>query len=124
MKRFLLPLWAAALLAGCASPKFQAVSPQPVITGTGGAPTTYLGVQFWQNGTPQRKYAILGYADDYWRGPAFDEADFRLLSPVITRNGGDAGVVIRGDRPAPGLQRQPGEVGDSVLRLQVIKYVP
>ncbi len=123
MKRFFPPLLAVALLAGCASPKFKAVSSHPVITGTGGQPTTYQGVQFWQNGTPKRKYVVLGYADDFWRGPAFDEHDFRMLSPVVKKNGGDAGVVIRGDKPAPGLQRLPDEVGDTVLRLQVIKYV-
>ncbi|HEV7403226.1 MAG TPA: lipoprotein [Chthoniobacteraceae bacterium] len=122
MKRFLSPLVAVVLLAGCASPKFQAVSSHPVTKGSGGTPTTVASVPFWQSGTPNRPYAILGYVDDYWRGPALDDHDFKKLAPVVKKNGGDAGVVIRGDGPAPGLHRQADEVGESILRLQVIKY--
>jgi len=122
MKRLLSPMVALVILAGCSSPKFQGISPHPVLKGTGGSPQTVAGIQFWQNGTPNRKYAILGYVADYWRGPALDDFDFKRLAPVVKKNGGDAGVVIRGDKPAPGLKRQAGEVGETILRLQVIKY--
>ena len=114
---------AVFILAGCAGPKFQGVTPHPIARGTGGSPVTVAGVQFWQDGTPTRKYEILGYADDYWRGPALDDFDFKRLAPLVTKNGGDAGVVIRGDKPEPGLRRQPDEVGESVLRLQIIKFL-
>ncbi len=122
MKRFLFPLLVATLLFGCASPKFQSITPYPVVTGTGGRSEIHDGVQFWQEGAPKRKYAILGYVDEYWRGPAFDAHDFKMLAPMVKKYGGDAGVVIHGDKPAPGLRRQADEVGENVLRLQVIKY--
>ena len=123
MKMRFLPLIAVLIFAGCASPKFQSISPHAVVKGTGGSPVVVAGVQFWQEATPKRKYAILGYVDDYWRGPAFDNFDFKHLAPIVTKNGGDAGVEIRGDKPAPGLVRQKDEVGDDILRLQVIKYL-
>jgi hypothetical protein len=123
MRNLVLCSMAVIAFAGCATPKFQGVSPHPIVKGTGGAPTTVDGIQFWQGGTPKRKYEILGYVDDYWRGPALDEFDFRHLAPLVTKNGGDAAVVIRGDGPAPGLVRQSDETGDDVMRLQVIKFL-
>jgi hypothetical protein len=80
-------------------------------------------VDFWQAGAPSRKYAVLGYADDYWRGPAFDDFDFKRLAPLVRKAGGDAGVEIRGDGPAPGLVRQKDEEGEEILRLQIVKYL-
>ena len=121
MKRIVSPLLALVVLAGCSSPKYQALSSHPVVKGTGGTPHIVNGIPFWQNGTPNRKYAVLGYTD-FYRGPAFDDFDFKKFAPIVKKNGGDAGVVIRGDKPAPGLHRQPDEVGDTVLRLQVVKY--
>jgi hypothetical protein len=124
MKARYLPLMAALLLAGCSTPKFQSVNPHPIVKmGTGGSPTVVAGVPFWQQATPTRKYAILGYVDDYWRGPEMDEFDFKHLAPLVKKNGGDAGVVIQGDKPEPSLVRQPDETGEWILRLQVIKYL-
>lgn len=110
------------LLAGCTTAKFQPISPHQVTRGSGGSTTVVAGIPFWQEGTPDRKYEILGYADDFWRGPSFDRHDYKMLARVVKASGGDAGVVIRGDKPAPGLKREPDEVGDTVLRLQIIKY--
>ena len=123
MKSRFLPLMAVLVFAGCAGPKFQSTSPHAIVKGTGGSSKTVASVEFWQDGTPSRKYAVLGYVDDYWRGPAFDDFDFKHMAPVVKKNGGDAGVVIRGDKPAPGLIRQKDEVGDDILRLQVIKFL-
>jgi len=122
--KFLFFLATVCIFAGCAgSPKFQTVNPHPIVKGIGGNPITVAGVQFWQGGTPNRKYAILGYVDDYWRGPALDKFDFKRLAPLVGKNGGDAGIVISGDGPAPGLVRQKDETGIDVLRLQVIKFL-
>ncbi len=117
-----LHLFAFILLAGCTTAKFQPISPHQVTRGTGGSTKVVSGIPFWQEGTPPRKYEILGYADDFWRGSSFDRHDYRMLARVVKASGGDAGVVIYGDRPAPGLKREPDEVGDTVLRLQIIKY--
>jgi hypothetical protein len=122
MKFKVLPVAALLFVAGCSTPKFQNISPHPIVKGTGGSPVTVGGVDFWQRATPNRKYAILGYVADYWRGPALDDFDFKHLAPVVKNAGGDAGVVISGDGPAPGLVRQSDETGIDVLRLQVIKY--
>jgi hypothetical protein len=123
MKYLLTPLAAVFIFAGCSTPKFQTVSPHPIVKGGGGAPIMVEGVQFWQGGAPARKYAVVGYVDDWWRGPALDEFDFKHLAPLVRKNGGDAGVVIRGDGPAPGLVRQKDESGEDVMRLQVIKFL-
>lgn len=125
MKYSFLPAVAILALAGCAGdPGFLAVNPHPIQkAGHGGRVTVVDGVEFWQAGTPERKYAVLGYEDEYWHGPAFDQHDLNKLAPLVKKAGGDAGIEIRGDGPAPGLHRKQGEIGSDVLRCQVIKYL-
>jgi hypothetical protein len=121
MKRFLPPILALVLLAGCAGPRFIPIRPIRVAHGTGGTPDVIHDVQYYQFGTPARPYTILGYLDHWWVGPFLDDYDMQLLAPDIKRAGANAAVVVRGDGPLPGLRREPNERGPLVLRVQLIK---
>jgi len=90
----LLPL---LLLAGCASATvFQAYEgPATVYKGTGGTKTVVDGIEFWNIGTPPRKYQIIGVIRDSRPSDALLMA-FRdgSMAGEVKRQGGDAVILV------------------------------
>ena len=63
MKNILIT-FAAAVLTGCVSTNYSTFEGGGVIEGTGGTKKTVEGVDIWDNGSPPRKYKIIGIIDD------------------------------------------------------------
>lgn len=59
----LIPLIALGL-ASCASTTFQNYEGASVTQGSGGTRTNVQGIDFWENGTPPRKFRVIGIIDD------------------------------------------------------------
>jgi hypothetical protein len=110
-----------ALLAGCTTPGFIPIEPVTVKSRRQVDPEKVNDVLFYQGGGPKRPYKVIGYADEFWFGPYLDEVDLKRMAKLVKEHDGNAGLVVRGDRPLPGLERDPREVGDFVLRLQIIQ---
>ena len=79
--------------------------PDAVQTGTGGAKITKDGVDFWTDGTPPRKYQILGFLTDTRQdkllsGHAIGSSG---LAKRVREAGGDALIVMGQDERNSGI---------------------
>jgi len=105
---------ALMLLVGCGSdePEYrQYVGAAAVTQGSGGTVERMKGVDFWQDGTPPRRYRILGQVDEGWRSPEMDRVDMKRLAPVVKQAGGDATVFVTAT-----------DSGETIYNVAVIKY--
>jgi len=82
------------LLTSC-STKYYEYSGDAVILGNGGASKKVDGIDIWVDGTPPRKFQIIGFIEDSrpGRGPAM-AARNRALASKAKEHGGDA-VLLR-----------------------------
>jgi hypothetical protein len=114
MNRIYGIVFTGMLLAGCGSdaPEFrQYVGGAAEKQGSGGTLERVEGIDFWQDGTPPRRYRILGQVDEEWRTPEMDRVDMRRLAPVVKNAGGDAAVLVTAT-----------EDGETSYNVAVIKY--
>ena len=123
MKRLIVLLGAVTSLAGCGGgPEFQRyVGPSGETKGSGGTVETVAGVDFWQNGTPPRKFRILGEFDDEWRGGGLERSDMKYLARHVKEQGGDAAIFVSAEREL-GNANLNGIRWDEAVKLAVIKY--
>lgn len=61
---FLLTALFSGLVTSCSSTKFMEYRGPNIVQGKGGTLRVVDGVDFWENGDPDRKYKILGVIDD------------------------------------------------------------
>jgi ABC-type glycerol-3-phosphate transport system substrate-binding protein len=109
-----LALLMVLAIAGCGSdePEYrQYVGAAAVTQGSGGTVERVEGVDFWQDGTPPRRYRILGQVDEEWRSPEMDRVDMKHLAPVVKEAGGDAAVLVTAT-----------DSGETSYNVAVIKY--
>lgn len=109
-------LLAGLMLGGCGAyePEFERyVRPGGVTKGTGGTVATVEGVDFWQDGTPPRRYRMVGEIQEGWRYPGMDRVEMKRVAPVVKAHGGNATVYIK---------TQEAE-GEASYDLGVIKYL-
>src|SRR5258705_12708722 len=82
----------ALLCASCAPTKVLSYSDHTVYQGTGGACETRDGIDLWWNGTPPRKYTIIGCLVQGGLSPLYDA----FLVGEAKKMGGDG--ILRGSR--------------------------
>jgi hypothetical protein len=89
-----LCLTGVIFLTSC-STKYYEYSGDAVILGNGGASKKVDGIDFWVDGTPPRKFQIIGFIEDSrpGRGPAMAVRN-RALASKAKEHGGDA-VLLR-----------------------------
>lgn len=116
-------------LAGCATVDFQPYEGKNnLYEGDGGTKVVVDGVEFWANGSPPRKYSIIGFVVSEIGGGVGDEAIIRSsVAPEVRKYGGDAAVQVTSNSSFSGVIRTaPGfYMAANVKRMQfaVIKYV-
>jgi hypothetical protein len=98
------------LVCGCSTPKFEEYHGSEILQGKGGELHSVDGIDFWENGDPDRKYKILGDIEESPKQrPAlgrvsrlFSNPDDRdsAVAKVAHEKGGDA-VVIVAKAPEP-----------------------
>jgi hypothetical protein len=115
----------SVLLVSCATTNFTEYRGESVVRGKGGAVRKVEGIDFWENGDPNRKYRILGVIDDT-RGDglisrARKDTD---IAEVARQYGGDAVVLIGSDREIRGVDVYYGGVDyRRITKLLVVQYV-
>ena len=132
--KFFITSIIVVLLTGCTSPKltFKEYQGAGVFQGRGGAERPVDGIDFWDTGTPYRKYKMLGMIDviPAHNKPAESTEDAKPPSPlemesaiasIARRHGGDAVIIVDGG-PAPS-RTEDGQSGQRVQKLVVIKYL-
>jgi len=121
---------AAGLLWGCSTPKYTQNPGTEVFQGTGGSNRAVCGIDFWEAGTPNQKYSILGTIEENLQpGPMDAPADWfgtdrdEAIAKIVRQQGGDGVIAVVGEAE-PVAQVAEGQPTHRRLRtLQLIKYV-
>ena len=124
--RILFPLlFAATILCGCSSTNFTEYRGPAVVEGKGGTVRVVDGIDFWENGEPDRKFKVLGVIDDS-RGDGLlsrmgkDSA----IAKVARERGGDGVIPSGSSREFRGVDLNSGAAHYTrVTKVVVVKYV-
>jgi hypothetical protein len=125
-----------ALLAGCAQTNYQQFEgrngPQ-IIEGQGGTKEVINGYDIWDNGTPPRRYQVLGVVSIEDFDNVFGRGRIRdALTQQIKAVGGNAAVVVDISGGGSGMVMAIGTngqmaagpaVGKKTARWQIVKYL-
>lgn len=129
MRSTALIIMFALALAGCATVDFQPYEGRNnLYEGDGGTKVVVDGVEFWANGSPPRKYSIIGVVVSEIGSGVGDEAIIRSsVAPEVRKRGGDAAIQVNNNSSFAGLIRAASGfyMAANVKRMQfaVIKYV-
>jgi type V secretory pathway adhesin AidA len=127
--RFIVSTFLALILVGCATVDFQPYEGRNnLYEGEGGTKVAVDGVEFWANGTPPRKYSIIGMVVSEVGSGIGDEAIIRsAVASEVKAKGGDAAIQVNNNSSFAGVIRTAPNMymATGVRRMQfaVIKYV-
>jgi hypothetical protein len=113
------------LIASCSSTTFTEYRGGSEVQGRGGTLRVLDGVDFWENGDPDRKYKIVGIIDDS-RGDGLisrmgKDTD---IANKAKQHGGDAVIFIGSDRELRGVDLSSGIVHyRRATKVLVVKYM-
>jgi len=105
---------AAALfvLPSCRHASYTTYQGTGPVVGTGGTVRSIDGIEIWENGTPNRRYTILGVSDQERSGRK-DKTDDKELCKLAQKHGGNAIII---------LTENSGQRG--MVKAQIIRYAP
>lgn len=117
-------------LTACASVEYQPYEGKPneVWEGQGGTKLVVDGVDFWDNGSPPRRFKVVGYAkgaigEGYGADPIIRSS---VASKVRAMNG-NAAILVNGNTTAGGFIKTAPNVwlaaGTRELKYAVVKYL-
>lgn len=127
--RFAIVAILTVALTACATVDFQPYEGQNnLYEGEGGTKLVVDGVEFWANGSPPRKFSIVGIVVSEIGTGVGDEAIIRSsVAPEVKRRGGDAAVQISNNSSFTGVIRTSPSVymaaGVRRIKFAIIKYV-
>ena len=114
---------------GCATTDFQAYEGKNnFYEGDGGTKVVVDGIDFWANGTPPRKYRILGVVSSEIGSGVGDEAIIRAsVAAEVKRQGGDAAIQLNSSSSLSGVVNvSPGiflTANVKNMKFSIIKYI-
>lgn len=101
--RIWLGVLVSLVLAGCQTTEFKQYEGASVQQGSGGTKTVVDGVDIWDNGTPPRRYKVLGIVEDERSGGSLFMASQRSdIAKKARAAGGDAAILISNDSQIQG----------------------
>lgn len=120
----LLALTLAVLLAGCAPPELQPyVGPNAVRVGTGATLQVVNGMEVWKNGTPPRRYRILGVIEEEGGSRSTNGTVMADLVRGARQAGASALIVMEAGRNLAGVNLETGYfVGRATAKAVAIRY--
>lgn len=127
MRSAIIALFAIALV-GCASVEFQPYEGKNnLYEGEGGTKVVVGGVDFWENGSPPRKFSIVGMVVSEIGSGVGDEAIIRSsVAPEVKKRGGDAAVQINNNTSFTSIIRATSNIymaaGVKRMQFAVVKY--
>lgn len=97
-----------ALLTGCAAVDYQPYEGKPGTSfkGQGGTKLVVEGVEFWDNGSPPRKFKLLGYATGaIGAGYGADDIIRSSIAAKVKAQGGNAAILVNGSTSMTGMAK-------------------
>ena len=128
--RLIISAILACILAGCATVDFQPYEGKNnLYEGEGGTKVVVNGIDFWANGSPPRKYSIIGMVVSEIGSGYGDEGIIRSsVASEVKKRDGDAAVQVNNNAAFSGIiNTAPGiYMATGVRRMQfaIIKYAP
>ena len=128
MKQVFLAVVATAMVA-CATVDYQPYEGRNnVFEGEGGTKVAVDGIDFWANGTPPRKFAIVGVVTGEIGSGYGDEAIIRSsVARAVKERGGNAAIQMTNNSSFAGIVRTaPGVYfasGVRKIQFAVIRYL-
>jgi hypothetical protein len=115
----------ASVTCGCANTRFTEFRGDGVIQGKGGAVRTVSGIEIWENGEPNRKYKIIGFAqDNRGGGPIANAVWDSAITKLVKEKGGDAVIFESTTRVLSGIDPKYGYAQYSNRsKIIVVKYL-
>lgn len=127
---------ATILLCGCSTPPtFTEYHGKDIFQGTGGEVRSVDGVDFWENGEPDRRYVILGVISEAAKkqlptdrfSQVFQDAGGNSdwdteIAKVAREHGGDAVIIVTKKLPVSTNAPMEGDHHPSTT-LAVVKYI-
>src|ERR1017187_9647440 len=93
----------ALLATACSTTTFTEYRGQGIAEGKGGSVRTVDGVEFWENGEPDRKFHILGVIDDFRGESILVAGKDGAIAKIAREHGGDAVILAGGSREFRGV---------------------
>jgi hypothetical protein len=115
---------ATALLCGCSSTNFTEYRGPAIVQGKGGTVRVVDGIDFWENGDPDKKFKILGVIDDRRDEGIFaNSGRDSALAKVAHQKGGDAVIFMNTDRQLFAVDQYGYMYSKRNTKVMVVKYV-
>jgi hypothetical protein len=114
------------LIVSCGTTTFTEYRGPSLVEGKGGTVRNVGGIEFWENGDPNRKYRILGVINDSRDEGAIARSSRDGSIAKITRErGGDAVILVGNSHEYNGVDFfTKGPEYKNVTKLVVVKYLP
>lgn len=111
------------LAAGCASTNFTEYRGPSIAQGTGGTVRTVDGIDFWENGNPNRKFKVLGVIDDKRGDGLFSQSSRdKALASVAKAKGGTAIILIGSKSQLTGIDNYGNAHRSVSTKVMLVKY--
>src|ERR1700690_3346359 len=81
------------IIASCSSTQFTEYRSDEIIQGQGGAVRTVNGIEIWSDGTPNRKFKIVGVIDDVQNDVGNNGLLPSLIRPSMQNSARDSDLV-------------------------------
>lgn len=126
--RLIMSIMLALTIAGCATVDYQPYEGKNnLYEGEGGTKVVVDGIDFWANGSPPRKYSIIGMVASEIGSGVGDESIIRSsVAGEIRKQGGDAAIQVNNNSSFAGIVRTaPGfymAAGVKRMQFAVIRY--
>ena len=129
MRLLILSLISALALVGCATVDYQSYEGAKPLTGTGGSKVVVDGIDFWANGSPPRKFIVIGIASGEVGSGFGDESIIRsAIASEVKKQGGNAAIQMTNNTSFSGMFSPTPQLlmaaGVKKMQFSVIKYVP
>jgi hypothetical protein len=110
---------------GCANTRYTEYRGDGIIQGKGGSVRTVSGVEIWENGEPNRKYKIIGFAqDNRGEGPIANAVWDSAITKLVKQKSGDAVVFVSTTKVLSGIILDNGVIQHrNESKILIIKYL-
>lgn len=110
---------------GCANTRYTEYRGDGIIQGKGGSVRTVSGVEIWENGEPNRKYKIIGFAqDNRGEGPIANAVWDSAITKLVKQKSGDAVVFVSTTKVLSGIILENGVIQHrNESKILIIKYL-